>query len=167
MLTAMITCLVMQTPAAAQAPQDLMPQHERNWKKLQSYRIWTIINALDLDATSEKGLELLNAINRFTVEEREFLLAKNHQAILLRHAINSSDPDEEAIVAAITELERIATEHRQMKQREADEMARLLTPLERARLLLAEETFRQHLRNAMRGNRRGSPGKNKPPFDRH
>jgi len=43
-LAAVVSVTLFITAAAAQ--ENLMPHNEKNWKRLQSFRVWNIIQAL-------------------------------------------------------------------------------------------------------------------------
>jgi len=91
-LAAVVSVTLFITAAAAQ--ENLMPHNEKNWKRLQSFRVWNIIQALDLDATSEQGLAVLAVINKYAEREREFVLERTRLFLALRAELQTKEPDE-------------------------------------------------------------------------
>jgi hypothetical protein len=158
---ASLVCAIVLLPVLVLAQEEMgkFVQQEENWKKLQSFRVWTIIDTLGLDASSEKGIAFLDVINRTAEKERELFVARMRNDFALHKALDQQQIDEAEITRLIDELDRINTEQFQIKLKEQEEIKRLLTPLERARLLIADERFREHLRQAMHGSWRGGPPK--------
>ena len=165
-LTLLIACMVLLAPAVFAQDEDFPPgpPNEQHWKRLQAMRAWTIINALDLDTTTEKGAALLDALNRYANAEKDFFELYNKLVRDLYIEMESEKPDNAKITAKILEIEKIKDERHQAKISETEELARLLTPLERAKLLMAEETFRRNLRDAMRGKMPRGRGPGGPNF---
>jgi len=93
-------------------------------------------------------------INKYAEREREFVLERTRLFLALRAELQTKEPDEKAITEKVLELEKMQSEHLQLKQQEIEELATLLTPLERAKLLVAEDSFRQNLRRALRSHGR-------------
>ncbi len=156
--SALVICVILAVLASVVASANdgwaEFTQKDDNWKKLQSFRIWTIIDMLELDATSEKGIAILEAINRYAEKDHEFYAARGRIAFSLRQALRKHHVDDNEISRLIVELDELNSGYLQTKLEEYQEMKTLLTPLERAKLLMAEEKFRQHLREAMHGPRK-------------
>ncbi len=141
------------------------PRQDEQWQRLQALRVYSIIDALELDATSERGLAILGMINRFAESHRRYVLRRSGIVAELFGEMRSVQPDEEGVARLVSELEEVELEHLAQRQEELAEMNRLLTPLERARLLVADEMFRRRLRDAMR--RQGHGGSGGVPQGRH
>ena len=151
--TLLVACLVLLAPGIGAQDEGFPPgpPSEHHWKRLQAMRVWSIINALDLDASSEKGAALLDAINRYSDAEKAYFDQYSEMVRELYVEMERKTLDEAKISEMILEIEKLKNEHHQAKIRENEELAKLLTPLERAKMLIAEETFRRNLRDAMRG----------------
>ncbi|HUX08222.1 MAG TPA: hypothetical protein VMX35_13015 [Acidobacteriota bacterium] len=149
------TILALLAPAFTYAMDswEAYAQQDDNWKKLQSFRVWTIIDTLELDATSEKGIAVLDAINRFAEKEHQYFGARGKIAYSIRQALLKQPVDDNEIARLIEELDKLNGDYLHSKIEEHQVMKNLLTPLERAKLIMAEEKFRQHLREAMHRSR--------------
>jgi hypothetical protein len=136
---------------------------EENYKRLQAMRVWMIIDALDVDSASEKGIALLAAINKYSDLQRE-LMIKSHS--LMEQIFDAFKPDasvDEAVVTKLVlDLEENNRKLLEAQTAERKELIQLLTPVERAKLLIAEESFRRRLRGAMHGGG-GERGKDRKP----
>ena len=134
------------------------PRQDEQWQRLQALRVYTIIDALELDPTSERGLAILGMINRFAEAHRLYMLRRSGIAAELFGEMRSVQPDEGEVARLVSEHEEVELEHLAQRREELAEMNRLLTPLERARLMVADDMFRRRLRDAMRRQGHGGPG---------
>ena len=153
-----LIALIMFATTVAYAQDMPVPRNEERWKQLQSMRVWTIIQQLKLDARSEHGITILDTINKNADTSRDFLLEKQEKMRLLHTALRSSSPDESLVTTLIEDIEEL---HRQILQSQLayqEKLGELLTPVERAKLFIAEEVFRQRLRRAMHGGPGGRKG---------
>jgi Spy/CpxP family protein refolding chaperone len=149
---------------AVVSPAQEDKDKEDNFKRLQAMRVWMIIEALDIDSASEKGIALLAAINKYSDAERE-LMMKSHTLMEQLYDYFKSGappPDEAAVTQLVLALEENNLKLLNTEKEEREEMIRLLTPMERAKLMIAEENFRRRLRGAMHGGW-GERGKDKRP----
>lgn len=168
LMAALLLLLLLSIPAMSQSQGSVMVGNEKNYKKLQALRVWMIIDELDIDSSSEKGVALLEAIKKYSDGKRD-LLIKNHTNIhkLWRTCKDGEITDEEEAARIIQEIEETNKQLRALSVEEEEELAKILTPLERAKLFLAEESFRRQIRSAMGRHGKGRPrgqGRDEPKF---
>jgi hypothetical protein len=160
---AILVCALVALPAWSFAHNDMdrYDQKDDNWQKLQSFRVWTIIDTLGLDASSEKGIALLEIINKTAEKDREYYQARMANSEALHKALERQPIDEAEVARIVEEFDRLNAGQLELKAKEAEAIKKLLTPLERAKLMIADEKFRLHLRQAMHGawrdERKGPP----------
>lgn len=147
-----------------QRSSGMLLHNEERYNELQALRVYTIIQALKIDAKSEKGVALLDIINRQAEESRKFLLERER----LQHSLHDllktdAEIDEDAVTDLILKLEDLLATNMENQKRFGEEFKALLTPVERAKLMMADEIFRQRLRNAMQGKRRWQNRDRTPP----
>ena len=160
----MITAMLLSAVAAmAQDGMPPMPRNDERWKELQSYRIWAIIQKLDLDARSERGIAILDVINNNAEDSRQLLLDTQEKRSALHNALEAEPVDENKVTELIGEIESLQKQLLQTQLTYQERLQELLTPLERAKLMMAEDYFRQRLRKAMQGRGHGRRGPGGPP----
>lgn len=165
--TAWVLAASLLMAAVVAIAQDMpMPHNDDRWKELQSYRVWAIIQQLDLDARSERGIALLDVINKNSDKTRELLLAKQEKMHQLHEAFEKEPLNEEQVTSLIEGIEDLQKQLLEMQIAYHKQLEQLLSPVERAKLFNAEEIFRQRLRRAMQGGMRGRRGPGGPPSDR-
>ena len=157
-------------PAATWGQEDReMRRDEDNYNKLLAMRVWLIIDALDLDISSEKGQAMIDAIKKYADGRRDLTTQLHTIVHELRDAMAEGRPVVESEVALlIQKYDDVTQKLRDMYVEEAQVIKNLLTPLERAKLLLAEESFKWRLRHAMGSGKKGRgkvPGEQYPQFE--
>ena len=159
-ITVFLLCTIITAGPGARQQEGGMIAHrhdDEQFNKLQAMRVWTIINALDVDMSTDKGVALIGAIKKHTDNRRQ-LSARGHEILIELHKAlgRGDDIEEEEIKRLLEKHDGIQQEILDLMKTEKEEIEGLLNPIERAKLIIAEETFRQRLRSAMRGHGYGS-----------
>jgi hypothetical protein len=154
MITAMLTVLAAPFTVCQDGPHH-MPRDESRYKELQALRFITIIQALDIEATSPKGAALMDALNKHSDVNRNAFVRRGELLLNLQAEFKLSTPDENRVKKILEELDALQIEVLESHNTFQAELRSILTPMERAKLVIAEETYRQRLRRAMQGFGKG------------
>ena len=152
-----VVVLIISLAALSFAQDNKAPMDER-FKRIQAHWAWHIINTLNLDMDTEKGRQVLDVLNKKGRAEHEYYYFSRQKRIKLVQTLREGKYDKKQIEAMIMELEADKLKFHEDQIAALKEIEKLLTPLERALLMKAEDDFRQKVRNAMRGGRNRGRG---------
>lgn len=154
--------LLVSLPAVTVRAQDdpgfMMPHNEERFRQLQTYRVVMIMTQLGLDAKSPKGVAVIDLVNKQAEDHRTFLTSKWRLQHDLALEMRKSPLDEKAVEKLVLDTEALFKQHMENQNSYYTALAELLDPIERAKMMMAEERFRDRLRNAMQ-KREGEPGR--------
>jgi len=137
-------------------PDDSDSQHQERYTRLQAMRVWIIIDTLNLDASSERGLAILAAIKEFS-DQHQLLMIQRHALYeeLRQMRTAQTQPSEETVASVAAQWRQNQKDFLELQLAELERMNELLTPAEQLKMIEAEETFRRQLRSAMSGRSGG------------
>lgn len=154
------TALILMYSSCLLMAQDDEPDSQDRFKRIQAHWGWYIINALDLDMESEKGRSVLDNLTKRSRTEHDYYYQARQKRMKLVETLNSKNYKKEDAERMVLELEADKDAFRAFQISSEKEISALLTPLERAKLMVAEDNFREKVRNAMRERNRGKGGRN-------
>lgn len=166
MKTKSIAIILIILLSVAAIAQDNRPARQDRFKRIQAHWGWYVINALDLDMESEKGKMVMDVLNKKSRAEHEYYYLSWKKKEALFDLMKAPNYNIGEVEKALLDIESFKNTFRQNDAAFHESIKKLLTPLERAKLMAAEDNFRQKVRSAVRGNRRGGAnrgGGNKPP----
>ncbi len=141
-----------------QAPED-DPLVRKVEQRVEMLRKWKILEAID--PSPELADELFPLLSNNSRRERE--LAEEHHILLreLRVAIGEHHPDSDRLADILAQMRHNREERRTLERDLQEQLDRLLTIEEEARLIVALEDFSQEVRQLVHQARR-HPDRRRP-----
>lgn len=165
-MTALLAAMALPAlaqPGPAGGPRGVPPSEEQREsvrKKMSAVKVSRLTEELKLDEkTAAKFIPVITALD----QKRRTLMQK-HRGITeeLRVQLGAPKPDESALKASISELEKNRREMHSLREKELDAVKDHLTVTQQARYFLFHQDFQREMRGMVEGARKG-PGKGRGP----
>ena len=119
----------------------------------------------ELELSDAQSAQLRTTMNRFDVRRRQLIHEERSTRVALRKELEKGDAASDARVSPMIDRMLELQERRvALVQEEQRELARFLTPVQRARYLSLQENLRRQIQQGTR-DRSGGKGHTKPPGD--
>lgn len=132
--------------AIAQPGQEFSP--ERREMRIRMLRTWRLIEELDL--TEEQSTKFFPIMNRFDDKEREINQKRRRIMVELREVLSRDNASEKEIKEKIAALRNGEQERHSNRDKFYEDVAKVLSVSQQARLLLFEERFQREVREIIR-----------------
>jgi|Deesub1362B_J571_1020462.scaffolds.fasta_scaffold00236_20 Spy/CpxP family protein refolding chaperone len=148
----LITLLVALLPVFVYANPDRRHSPEVLKERIITLRNWELMNALDLKG--KRAERVFSILKRFD-EERERLILKRRELMeRLKEAIDSKRISSERVEGLINEILHTHIAFAELRKKEMDALAEVLTPEEQARYLVFSERFSHQIKRFLEKKRR-------------
>ena len=141
-----------------QGPDRAVSEEKREEirRKVESFRIWKLIEELKLDAgTSAKMSSLLSSLDQKRKEIQQQQMAAMRE---LRAILKKTKPDESKIKSLLDKLEGNLRAMQELRDREWNSIKEFLSPEQQARFFLFQQRFQREMRGMIDGARGRGPG---------
>jgi uncharacterized membrane protein len=157
LLPATLLFLLVPVLAFAQAePPPDVPKRAELKARVEAARAKLLREFVGLE--EERAVQVEEAMRRFDPKRKELKQALREHKKAVRQLLKQDSNDEQAFEEALAGVRAAHKAVHELREAEYDEMARLLSAKERAKLFGGMNRMRRHLHSAFRKHRRGKRG---------
>jgi hypothetical protein len=141
------------TPLIAHAEGGHEQKRAEVQQRLKRLRHELLVKEVGLD--EQKALAVERGLERFALEKKSVRDRIEQHRDTIRKLLESNSNDQKAYTAAIRGLREAEKQRAALRERELDELAKLLTPKQQAQLMRGTERLKRRLMHRLRERRHG------------
>jgi Spy/CpxP family protein refolding chaperone len=141
------------TPAIAHARGGPEQKRAEIQQRLKQLRHELLLKEVGLDAAKAASVE--RGLDKYAAERRSVRDRIEQHRSTLRKLLDANSNDQQAYTAAIRGLREAEKQRGTLRERELDEIGKLLTPKQQAQLMRGTERLKRRLAHRLRERRHG------------
>jgi Spy/CpxP family protein refolding chaperone len=152
---ALATVMGFSLPALAHARG---PEHDPQKRAVIEQRLKQLRHDMlrkEVGLDESKAIVVERALDKYMAEKRKLKEQAVTHRRALRKLLESDSNDQQAYTSAIRGLREAEKQKQSLREREMDELGKLLTPKQQARLMRATHRLKRQLAHKVREHRRG------------